>query len=39
MKNDLKELSNPEKYHDSISIDNQDASALKNILSTMLLKH
>jgi len=37
MKNDLKELSNPEKYHDSISIDNQDASALKNILSTMLL--
>ena len=37
MKNDLKELSNPEKYHDSISIDNQDASALKNILSRMLL--
>ena len=37
MKNDLKELSNPEKYHDSISIDNQNASDLKNILSTMLL--
>ena len=37
MKHELKGLSNPEKYHDSISIDNQDASALKNILSTMLL--
>ena len=37
MKNDLKELSNPEKYYDLILIDNQDASALKNILSTMLL--
>ena len=37
MKNDLKELSNPEKYHDSISIDNQNASDLKNILSAMLL--
>mgnify|MGYP000557166348 CR=1 FL=1 len=37
MKNDLKELSDPEKYHDSISIDDQDASALKNMLNTMLL--
>jgi len=37
MKNDLKQLSNPEKYHDPISINNQDISALKNMLSTMLL--
>ena len=37
MKNELKGLSNPEKYHDSISINNQDASVLKNMLSTMLL--
>jgi len=37
MKNELKGLSNPEKYHDSISINNQDAGVLKNMLSTMLL--
>jgi pyruvate dehydrogenase E1 component alpha subunit len=37
MKNELKELSHPGKYHDPISIDNQDANVLKNILSTMLL--
>ena len=37
MKNDLKELSDPEKYHDPISINNQDAKVLKNMLSAMLL--
>jgi len=37
MKNDLKELSNPKKYHNSISINNQDAIELKNMLSRMLL--
>ena len=37
MKNDLKDLSNPIKFHDSISIDNQDVGELKKFLSTMLL--
>ena len=37
MKNELKGLSNPEKYHDPISINNQDIGGLKNMLSTMLL--
>ena len=37
MKQELKGLSNPEKYHDPISINNQDVDVLKNMLSTMLL--
>jgi len=37
MKHELKGLSNPEKYHDPISINNQDIGILKNMLSTMLL--
>jgi len=37
MKNDLNGLSNPEKYHDPISIKNQDIGILKNMLSRMLL--
>ena len=37
MKNELKELSNPKKYHDPILINQQDISVLKNMLSTMLL--
>ena len=37
MKNDLKELSNPEKYHDSISINNQNTDTLKNMLRAMFL--
>jgi len=37
MKSELKELSSPKKYQDPISIDNQDISVLKNMLSTMLL--
>ena len=37
MKHELKGLSNPEKYHDPISIKNQDIGVLKNMLSTMLL--
>ena len=37
MKHDLKELSNPKKYHDPISIKDQDIGILKNMLSTMLL--
>jgi len=37
MKNELKGLSNPEQYHDPISIDNQDVGTLKNMLSRMLL--
>jgi TPP-dependent pyruvate/acetoin dehydrogenase alpha subunit len=37
MKNELKGLSNPEKYHDAISINNQDIATLKDILRTMLL--
>ena len=37
MKHELKGLSNPEKYHDPISIKNQDIGILKYMLSTMLL--
>jgi len=37
MKNDLNELSNPEKFHNSISIIGQDIVVLKNMLSRMLL--
>ena len=37
MKNELKDLTNPKSYHDSISINNQDISELKNMLSIMLL--
>jgi len=37
MKHELKGLDNPEKYHDPISIDNQDIDTLKNMLSIMLL--
>jgi TPP-dependent pyruvate/acetoin dehydrogenase alpha subunit len=37
MKKELNGLSNPEKYHDRISINNQDIDVLKNILSLMLL--
>ena len=37
MKNDLKELSNPKKYNNPISINNQDANTLQQMLSTMLL--
>jgi len=37
MKNELKGLSNPEKYHDAISINNQDIATLKDMLRTMLL--
>ena len=33
MKHELKGLDNPEKYHDPISIDNQDIDTLKNMLS------
>jgi len=37
MKHELKGLSNPEKYHNPISINNQNIDVLKNMLSTMLL--
>lgn len=37
MKHELKGLSNPEKYHDPISINNQDVGVLNSMLSTMLL--
>ncbi len=37
MKNDLKNLSNPEKFHDPIIIDNQDAGLLKHMLKLMLI--
>ena len=37
MKSNLKELSNPKKYHNSISIKNQDIGILKKMLGTMLL--
>ena len=37
MKHELKHLDNPKKYHDPISIKNQDAGILINMLSTMLL--
>ena len=31
MKNELKELTNPKRYHDPISIENQDIGELKNM--------
>ena len=37
MKSNLKELSNPKKYHNSISIKNQDIGILKKMLGTILL--
>ena len=37
MKNDLKNLSNPKKHHNPISIENQDASTLQQMLTSMLL--
>lgn len=37
MKSELKGLDNPEKYHDPISIKNQDVGILINMLSLMLL--
>jgi len=37
MKHELKGLSNPEKYHNPISIINQDIDVLKNMLNAMLL--
>ena len=37
MKNDLKDLSNPKKFHNSISIKNEDAETLQQMLSLMLL--
>ena len=37
MKYELKELSNPKKYHDPISIDDQDVDTLKDMLRTMLI--
>jgi len=37
MKHELKGLSNPEKYHNPISINNQDIDVLKNMLNAMLL--
>jgi len=37
MKHELKGLSNSEKYHNPISINNQNIDVLKNMLSTMLL--
>jgi len=37
MKNELKELSNPNTYQNPISINNQDIGTLKDMLRTMLL--
>ena len=37
MKNDLKDLSNPKKFHNSISIKNEDTETLQQMLSSMLL--
>ena len=37
MKNDLKDLSNPKKFHNSISIDSEDTETLQQMLSSMLL--
>tara|TARA_B110000858_G_C17773183_1_gene460767 strand:+ start:522 stop:1571 length:1050 start_codon:yes stop_codon:yes gene_type:complete len=37
MKNDLKDLSNPKKFHNPISIKNEDAETLQQMLSLMLL--
>ena len=37
MKNELKGLSNPQKYHEPISINNQDIGSLKRMLKAMTL--
>ena len=37
MKNDLKNLSNPKKHHNPISIENQDSATLQQMLTSMLL--
>lgn len=37
MKNNLKELSNPKKFHDRISVGNQSAVVLKKMLNAMLI--
>ena len=37
MKNDLKNLSNPKKYHKPVSIENQDSATLQQMLTSMLL--
>jgi pyruvate dehydrogenase E1 component alpha subunit len=37
MKNELGGLSNPRKYHDPISIENQDIDSLKKMLSSMIM--
>ncbi len=37
MKSELGNLSNPRKFHNPISINNQDIGVLKNMLSAMLL--
>ena len=37
MKNDLKDLSNPKKFNNSISIKNEDTETLQQMLSSMLL--
>ena len=37
MKNDLKDLSNPKKFHNPISIKNQDPNILKKMLNNMLV--
>jgi TPP-dependent pyruvate/acetoin dehydrogenase alpha subunit len=37
MKNDLKDLSNPKKFHNLISIENHDADTLRKMLRAMLL--
>jgi len=37
MKNNLGDLSNPQKHHELILIDNQDIDVLKQILSSMIL--
>ena len=37
MKNELKGLSNPQKYHEPISINNQDIGSLKKMLRSMTL--
>jgi TPP-dependent pyruvate/acetoin dehydrogenase alpha subunit len=37
MKNELKGLSNPQKYHELISINNQDIDTLKKMLRSMIL--
>ena len=37
MKNDLKDLYNPKKYQNLISIDNQDSEILQKMLGSLLL--